>query len=79
MKIPYTLEELLQQFILGALSAATVTGAWWLVTGGELPSRVTVWAASLSLMYLASLALSLRKAREIEALKRMYDGSPDEG
>lgn len=78
MKIPLTLEEMFQQLILGALSAATVTGVWWLVTGGGLPSAMTGWLLSLALTYACSALLSLRRAQEIRTLREIYEKDPDD-
>jgi hypothetical protein len=78
VKIPLTLEEMFQQVVLGALSAATVTGVWWLVTGGDFPSATTGWLLALGLTYACSALLSLRRAQEIRTLREIYEKDPDD-
>lgn len=71
MKIP-PLFELVQQVVLGFVSAAVVSGIWWLVTG-SLPDSMELWAGSFTVMWAGSVFLRMQKAREVRALREMYD------
>jgi hypothetical protein len=71
VKIP-PLFEVVQQAILGFLSAAVVSGIWWLVTG-SLPDGMELWAGSFTVMWAGSVFLRVQKAREVRALREMYD------
>jgi len=71
VKIP-PLVELVHQAILGFVSAAVVSGVWWLVTG-SFPDGIELWAGSFTVMWAGSVFLRMQKAREVRALREMYD------